>query len=577
MSFLVADGVIPSNEDRGYVLRRIIRRAVRFAYLTGVERAVLAPMVERCIDVMGDAYPELRSSHDLILGTIGREEDAFRSTLATGSKLLDAQLDELGAGQPLPGSVAFQLHDTYGFPFEVTQEFAELRGVEVDVDGFESEMAAQRARAQAATKAGRAVVDAKSTQVFADLLAEHGATEFTGREEYESTGRVLWVADDGGALVTDRTPFYAESGGQVGDTGRITGPNGTAVVHDTVHAIPGLHLHLLADVEGTLAAGDEVTLSIDGDRRNAIRRNHTATHILHWALREVFGEHVKQQGSLVTAEYLRFDFSHFEGLSDDDIRAVERLANAEILDNAPVRHFETTKAHAAELGAIAFFGDKYGDVVRVLEAGHHSIELCGGTHVDALGDIGPMKITSEGSIGSNVRRIEAVTGTGPVDLVWAREHELDAAAGALGVPRTDLQEAIAKRLGELKSLREEVAGLRRQVAAASAGSLADAAVDGVIVTRVEADDRGAVRDLAVQLRDRPGIRAVVLGASPGGKGVALVAAVDPASGLNAGELIAEAVALVGGGGAKGAELATAGGRDASRLDEALELVRSALS
>jgi alanyl-tRNA synthetase len=576
MSFLVADGVIPSNEDRGYVLRRIIRRAVRFAYLTGVDRPVLPPLVGRCIDVMGDAYPELRTSSDLILGTIGREEESFRSTLATGSRLLDAQLDELPDGARLSGSVAFQLHDTFGFPFEVTQEMADLRGVEVDVAGFEEEMDAQRRRAQAATKAGRVVVDAVSTQRFADLLADHGPTDFTGREEYASVGRVLWVADDGSSLITDRTPFYAESGGQVGDTGNVAGMDGSARVSDTVYAIPGLVLHLLGEREGRLSVGDEVTLIIDGERRDAIRRNHTATHILHWALRETFGEHVKQQGSLVTADYLRFDFSHFSGLSDAEVVAVEDLANAEILDNAPVRHFETTKEHAAELGAIAFFGDKYGDVVRVLEAGRHSVELCGGTHVSALGDIGPLKITSESSIGSNVRRIEAITGFGPIRLIRELEGHLAAAADAVGVPTTDLLEGVGKRVGELKALRDEVAGLRRQLASASAGSLADQAVDGVIVTRVEADDRNGVRDLAVSLRDRPGIRAVVLGASPGGKGVAIVAAVEPGGGLNAGELIAEAVSLVGGGGAKGADLATAGGRDAGRLDEALDLVRARL-
>jgi alanyl-tRNA synthetase len=576
MSFLVADGVIPSNEDRGYVLRRVIRRAVRFAYLTGVDRPVLPPLVERCIEVMGDAYPELRTASDLILGTIGREEESFRSTLATGSRLLDAQLDELPEGERLSGSVAFQLHDTFGFPFEVTQEMAELRGVEVDVAGFEDEMDAQRRRAQAATKAGRAVVDAVSTQRFADLLAEHGPTDFTGREEYASVGRVLWIADDGSSLITDRTPFYAESGGQVGDTGNVAGMDGSARVTDTVYAIPGLVLHVLGEREGRLSVGDEVTLIIDGDRRDAIRRNHTATHILHWALRETFGEHVKQQGSLVTADSLRFDFSHFSGLSDAEVAAVEDLANAEILDNAPVRHFETTKEHAAELGAIAFFGDKYGDVVRVLEAGRHSVELCGGTHVSALGDIGPLKITSESSIGSNVRRIEAVTGFGPIRLIRDLEGQISSAAAAIGVPTTDLLEGVGKRVGELKALRDEVAGLRRQLASASAGSLADQAVDGVIVTRVDADDRNGVRDLAVSLRDRPGVRAVVLGASPGGKGVAIVAAVEPGSGLNAGELIADAVSLVGGGGAKGAELATAGGRDAGRLDEALDLVRARL-
>ena len=290
----------------------------------------------------------------------------------------------------------------------------------------------------------------------------------------------------------------------------------------------------------------------------------------------MLGDHVKQQGSLVAPDRLRFDFSHYAALTDDEIRRIEDLANAEILSNSPVRHYETTKDHAASLGAIAFFGDKYGDLVRVLEAGDHSIELCGGTHVGALGDIGPLKIISEGSIGSNIRRIEAVTGTGPIERLRERESLLAAAGERLGVPPDDLVEGIEKRTAELKSLRDEVKALRRQVAAASAGSLLDDAVDGVVVARIEAETRDEVRDLAMSLRDHPGVRAVVLGASPGGKGVALVAAVQPGGDLNAGELIADAIKLVGGGGGKGADLASAGGKDPSRLDEALDLVRTTL-
>ena len=574
MTFLVADGVIPSNEDRGYVLRRVIRRAVRFAYLIGVERLVLPSLVERVIEIMGDAYPEIRSSRDLILGTLVREEERFRSTLATGSNLLDAQLETLRDGESLPGPVAFQLHDTFGFPLEVTQEFAELRGVGVDVQGFEAEMSAQRDRARAAAKSSRSATNADDAAELSALLEAAGPTEFTGREEYSSTASVLAVVGD--SIVTDRTPFYAESGGQVGDTGTIETDTGSATIVDTVYGAPGLVRHVVGAVTGTITVGQQATLGIDGERRDAIRRNHTATHILHWALREVLGDHVKQQGSLVDPDRLRFDFSHFEGLTDAQIRDVEDLANHEILSNRPVRHYETTKAHAAELGAIAFFGDKYGDVVRVLEAGEHSIELCGGTHVGALGDIGPAKIVSEGSIGSNIRRIEAVTGFGPIERLRDREEALEAAAASVGVPTDDLLEGIAKRLGELKSLRDEVAALRRAAASASAGDLLESAVDGCIVALVEADDRDTVRDMAVSLRDRPGVRAVVLGASPGGKGAAIVGAVAPGGGLDAGQLIAEAVRLVGGGGGKGAELATAGGRDPSQLPAALDLVRAEL-
>jgi alanyl-tRNA synthetase len=573
MTFLVADGVVPSNEDRGYVLRRIIRRAVRFAYLIGVEALVLPALVEHCISVMGGAYPELRARSDLVIGTITREEERFRSTLATGSQLLDTHLEGLQAGDQLDGAVAFQLHDTYGFPLEVTQEFAELRGVTVDVAGFEREMAAQRERARAASRSGRPVVGSEASRRLGELLQSHGPTEFTGREESTSTGTILAV--DGDVVITDRTPFYAESGGQVGDTGTITTPTGRAVVTDTTYLLPGLVGHSIGSVEGTLEVGQEATLSIDVDRRNAIRRNHTGTHILHWALREVLGDHVTQQGSLVAPDRLRFDFSHFEALTDDQIRQIEDLANREILGNAPVRHYETSREHATEIGAIAFFGEKYGDIVRVLEAGEHSVELCGGTHVRALGDIGPLKIISEGSIGANIRRIEAVTGTGTVERLRAREDLLAAASSSLGVPTDDLVEGIDKRLAELRALREEVTTLRRRLAAAEAGSLVSRAVDGVLVARVEAADRGEVRDLALSLRDQPGIRAVVLGASPGGKGVALVAAVRPDSGFHAGELIAEAVEVVGGGGGKGDEIAAAGGRHPERLDEALDRVRAA--
>ena len=572
MSFLVADGVIPSNEDRGYVLRRIIRRAIRFAYLLGVEQAVCPPLVEHCIDAMGDDYPELVANRDLVLGIVTREEEKFRQTLRTGSQTLDTELEQLPEGGTLPGAVAFKLHDTFGFPLEVTQEFAELRGFEVDRAGFETAMAEQRERARGARKGGGVDVGDEAAEAQR-ILAEHGPTVFTGRDENESSATVIGVVGD--SVFLDRTPFYAESGGQVGDTGRITTATGTVEVLDTTYALPGLHRHHVRVVEGEVEVGQSAVATIDAERRDAIRRNHTGTHILHWALREVLGDHVKQQGSLVEPARLRFDFSHFDAVTPDQIAAVEDLANREILANAGVRHFETTKAEAERLGAIAFFGEKYGDVVRVLEAGEHSVELCGGTHVGALGDIGPLKIVSEGSIGSNIRRIEAVTGLGTIDRLRHEEAVLTSAADLLGVRPDDLVDGVEKRLAELKELRDEVRQLRRSQASAGSTALAGEAVDGVVVARRDGVERDDLRELALAVRDQPGVRAVVLGGAPPGGGAAIVSAVAKGSGLHASDLIADAAKLVRGGTGKNPDLAMAGGKDPSRLDDALEAVRQA--
>ena len=569
-TFLVADGVIPSNEDRGYVLRRIIRRAVRFAYMLDVHELVMPRMVEECVSVMGAAYPDLGAGEEHVVELIWREEERFRQTLQRGSALLDAELDSLAEGESLSGDVAFVLHDTYGFPLEVTREMAELRCLGVDQAGFDAAMADQRERSRAAGK--KTGVDAGDEAGTArSVLAEHGPTRFTGRDEHVTQATVVALGD--GTLYLDASPFYAESGGQVGDTGTITTSTGSVRVVDTVHALPGLHQHRIEPIDGTIEVGQSATAAIEGSRRDSIARNHTATHVLHWALREVLGDQVRQQGSMVADDRLRFDFSHHRAVTPDEIARIEDMANAEILGNGAVRHFETSMDEAREMGAIAFFGDKYGEVVRVLEAGEHSIELCGGTHVGALGDIGSVKVVSEGSIGSNVRRIEAVTGQGVIDLVRNQEDSITEVADLLGVPTEDLTGGLAKRLGELKDLRAEVADLRRALAGSQSDDLASQAVDGLVVARVEAERREDVRDLAVALRDKPGMRAVVLGASPGGKGVALVAAVTTESGLNASELIADAARLAGGGGGKGADLAMAGGKMPEKLDEALDGVR----
>jgi alanyl-tRNA synthetase len=351
-----------------------------------------------------------------------------------------------------------------------------------------------------------------------------------------------------------------------------TGFVGTVL--DTVNALPGLHRHVVRVTAGEVAVGDRVEAVIDGDRRSAIRRNHTGTHLLHWALREVLGSHVKQQGSWVGPDRLRFDFSHFEAVNPDQIVAIEDLVNRDVLANDVVNHFETSKDDATSRGAIAFFGEKYGDVVRVLEAGPHSIELCGGTHVTRTGDIGPVKIVSETSIGSNLRRIEAVTGTGPIERIRREEAELSAAAERIGVPRPELLEGIDKRLAELRDLRAEVKALRAKLASGGAADLAGGAIDGVVVARVDGLARDDLRTLAVAVRDQPGMRGVVLIGAPEGGGVALVAATADAD-LDAAALIADAARTVGGGGGKGRDVAAAGGRDASRIDEALDQARAA--
>ena len=569
-AFLISDGVFPSNEERGYVLRRIMRRAIRHAYLLGVNDIITPALIDEVVAVMGADYPDLVANHDYVRGVAGREEESFRQTLKTGSVILDEALEAVPADGRLDGTVAFQLHDTYGFPLEVTEEITRERGVEVDREGFDVEMAAQRARARddAATRGGQAT----DLAGYQELLATRGETQFVGRDQFAVEAEVLAVGPEG--VVLDRTPFYAESGGQVGDTGTLSRNGTEVVVNDTTEVLPGLHLHHLADGGAGIEVGQRVTAAIDVDRRDAIRRNHTATHILHWALREVLGDHVKQQGSMVAPDRLRFDFSHYEALTLAEIEAIEDLANREILNNGPVRHYETSQSEASALGAIAFFGDKYGDVVRVLEAGDNSIELCGGTHVGALGDIGTVKIVSEGSIGSNLRRIEAVTGTGALDLLRGAERSLAAAADALGVPVEDLLDGAQKRTAEIKELREEIKGLRQQAAAGQSGDLAATAVDGIVVARVDMD-RDGLRDLAIAVRDTEGIMGVVLGGAPESGGAALVAAVTPDSGLHASELLADAAKAVKGGGGKNAELAMAGGKDPSRLDEALDLARQA--
>jgi alanyl-tRNA synthetase len=574
-TFLVNDGVFPSNEDRGYVLRRIMRRAVRLAYQLGVDRLVLPEMVAATAEVMGEDYPELRRNQEFIAGIATREEERFRQTLRAGVARLEDELER--SGGTVSGAAAFQLHDTYGFPIDLTREMAAERGVEVDVAGFEVAMGEQRQKARDARKAGGGGDD--RSEQYRDLVEQFGLTEFTGYQEYESKGRVLAVlpGEDGTVEVfLDRTPFYAEGGGQVGDTGTISTDTGTLRVLDTTAAVPGLHRHVARVEEGEAEAGQEALASVDADRRDAIRRNHTGTHLLHWALREVLGHHVKQQGSLVAPDRLRFDFSHYEPVKPDEMARVEDLVNARVLANEPVRAYETSKSNAEQLGAIAFFGDKYGEFVRVVEAGNESRELCGGTHVGALGMIGPIKVVSEGSIGSNLRRIEAVTGTSSFDRIRDEERLLERAADLLKARPDELPDAIARIIDRQKALDDELKALHAKAATGDAEALAADAVDGKLVVRKDGLPQDGLRQLAQAVRDK-GVDTVVIIGSPDGERVALVGLTAKDASPTAPELIGPAAKAVGGGGGgKDPTQAVAGGRDAAKIDDALATVRAAL-
>jgi len=575
---LVNDGVFPSNENRGYVLRRIIRRAVRHAYLLGTEKLVMPTLAETAISVMSGAYPDLLANKDFIVNVLSREEERFRQTLKTGLTILEG---ELSAGaKTMSGTTAFTLHDTYGFPIELTQEIAGERSVLVDVAGFSKEMQEQRDRAKNARKGSS--VSAATVDSYREVMEQFGTTNFVGYVSNQCEATVLAVLQNieaGPGIVEvflDVSPFYAESGGQVGDTGTIRTESGEVQVLDTTFALPGLRRHTCSIVSGDIEVGQSAKASINVVARDATRRNHTATHMLHWALRQVLGEHVKQAGSHVSPDRLRFDFSHYAPVSASEIEEIERLTNEQLIANGPVRAYETSKDEATAAGAIAFFGDKYGDIVRVLEAGV-SVELCGGTHVGALGDIGIVKVVTESSIGSNLRRIEAVTGANAVEYVLAHHRTLTAAASLLGAQPSELVSAIQRKIDENKALGEELRSLRSVQATSRASEMAASAQGGVVVSRVDGVTPNELRELALAIRQNAAIKIVVLGGVTDTGGVALVATVSSDVSVAAGDLIRDAAKAVGGGGGGKGDIATAGGKDPSAIDAALELARSAVA
>ena len=568
-SFLISDGVIPSNEDRGYVLRRIVRRAVRHAYLLGVEKPIMSELADAVITLMDDAYPDLAENKNLIKDSLQREEEGFRRTLSAGMKILEGHLSEVNENESLSGEVAFQLHDTYGFPMELTQEIAAERKIAINLEQFNDAMALQRER-------GKADLSSKGNSTITDSVLQKAveklpATSFKGYIEHETTSKVLYLNND--FVVLDKTPFYAEAGGQVGDTGTITNENGTLVIGNTTAMPSGHYLHTIEQINGAIKTGDVVTAMIDSKRRLEIQRHHTGTHLLHWALRTVLGDHVKQQGSWVGPERFRFDFSHFASLTKEEIEQIEDLVNKEVFSGSSVEIVETTMKDAKELGALAFFGDKYGDDVRVLKAGEHSVELCGGTHVHNLSDIGPIKILSEGSIGSNIRRIEAISGMGTIGLIRSQQNLIEEASTNLGVPSSSLIEGVAKKNREIEELMLELGGLRTSVLKNSLGTLLDQAQDGIIAEQIDGVGRNDMRDLIGSLCGSEGIKAVILGVALDSGGVALAAGVPPGSKLDASELIAESTKLIKGGGGKGKEFAMAGGKDSAALEKAIHLAR----
>lgn len=586
VTFLIGDGVIPSNDGRGYVLRRVLRRAVRHGWQYGGEGLIAPRLAEATIEVMGDAYPELVDKKDFILDVVTREEEKFRRTLESGHQLLDTELHE---GQALSGSAAFRLHDTYGFPIDLTREIAAERGVDVDLAGFDVEMEAQRSRARAAW---RGADSAEASDLYREVIEEHGLTDFVGYDYESSDGVILSMVHDGETvrraekgqtveLFLDKTPFYAESGGQVGDTGTIKTETGEAVVVDTQHVIQGLHGHQAKVTRGELVTGQPVRSAIDSPRREGIRKSHTGTHVLHWALRDVLGDHASQAGSLVENGRLRFDFSHFSQVAPEELDEVEAEVNARLVANSAVTTTVTSKDNAEEMGAIAFFGDKYGDVVRVVRVGDFSTEFCGGTHTHTAGQVGPLMIVSESSIGSNLRRVEALTGMAAYDHIISLRRALGRTGQLLRTPPESVPERVEKLLEKVGGLEHQLDAIAGQKMTSLAEELsANPELHGevsVVVADAGHVQGNELRQIALGVRDRiQGPSVVILGSADGGKG-ALVAAVSKdlvEKGISAGELLTSPAAELGGGGSRDPELAQAGGPHGDNLPAALDTARA---
>jgi len=586
-SFLVADGVTPSNEGRGYVLRRIMRRAMRHGHKFGASPTFFASLLPALTEVMGKAYPELVQKQAFIRDVLLKEGEQFARTLATGMALLDEAVAKLGASKTIDGEVVFKLHDTYGFPPDLTADIARERNLAVDMAGYEREMDMQRERARAASRFGvdlRSGVDLGTTTEFHGYDEVAGDTRIVALLKNGATVEALAPGDEG-EVVLERTPFYAESGGQVGDTGVILGvvagggSSGTAeaarfAVSDTrKRGTAFSHIGTLAGAP--LKVGTRVQARIDDARRQRTRRNHTATHLLHAALRETLGNHVQQKGSLVAPDRLRFDFAHFQAVTPDELRRIERRVNEQIRANAPAETKSMAYDAAVAAGAMALFGEKYGDVVRVLKVGDFSTELCGGTHVDRAGDIGLFKIVSEGGVAAGVRRIEAVTGEGALDYITQTDELLRQVAGMVRGSRDDVVPRVQEVLDQQRQLEKQLRSLKDKLASGQGTDLAAGAVDvggvKVVATQLDGADATALRNAVDGLKEKLKSAVIVLGTVVADNKVSLVAGVtsDLVGRVKAGEIVGAVASKVGGKGGGRPDFAQAGGTDAAALPAAL--------
>lgn len=575
-AFLIADGVLPSNEGRGYVLRRIIRRAIRHGYKLGIREVFFWRLVAPLCALMGTAYPELSLASDTVVQVLRKEEERFAETLGQGMRILEAQLRQVSGGV-IPGETVFQLYDTFGFPVDLTADIAREHGLVPDLAGFEQAMQAQRDRARSASQ---------FTTDQAYVLQAGVRCEFSGYEHLSAETRIVALfrggqpverlsAGDGGTIVLRTTPFYGEAGGQAGDRGTILGAEACFEVTDTQKQGADVILHVGHMRSGDFALGAVVRAEVDAANRRATALNHSATHLLHAALRQVLGEHVAQKGSLVNAQRLRFDFSHFEPLSLEQLETIERLVNEQIRLNSVIDAEVMAKDDAMKAGAMALFGEKYGDEVRVLRIGDFSTELCGGTHAKRAGDIGLCKIISESGVASGVRRIEAVSGARACEWITASERLLMKLAGSLKSGREGLEEKVEQMAERNKALEKELERLKGRLASASGDGLVGQAIDvgglKVLAARVDGADVKGLRELVDQLRNKLGSSAIVLGSVTDGK-VNLIAGVskDQTSRLKAGDLVNSVALKVGGKGGGRPDLAQAGGTDPSHLDAALQ-------
>lgn len=584
VTMMIGDGILPSNEGRGYVLRRILRRAVRFGRVLGIEEAFLADLVDIVIDMYKEAYPELAERKELIKTVIATEEAQFSATLAQGLELLNAMIEDVDGTGVLAGEKVFKLYDTFGFPVELTEEIVQEHGMTIDHDGFDKAMKAQQERARAA----RAKVSAKVATPDTTGLDQSALV----KDENAVNARVVLIGIDGAAveraekdtaitIILDKTPFHAEGGGQIGDTGYITGPSGKAEVTDTKSLANGLTYMIAIVTEGSLAKGDEVGITVDKVRNLDIARNHTATHLLQAALRKVLGTHVNQAGSLVTPERLRFDFTHFSPMTNEELAEVEKEVNRQIMKNVDLEIEEMPVDDAIKKGAMALFGEKYGDIVRVVNVPGFSCELCGGSHVPNTSVIGSFRIVGESGTGTGIRRIEAVTGKAAHERAVADAVLLQEAATLLKSKEADIPAKIEQLLTALKEAEREVAQLSHKLATSSLDDIlaAKEEIHGVSVTAasVTVDSAEGLRDMADMVLDKVG-GIVLLGAIQGDK-VSFVCKVDKEltkQGYHAGKIVKAAAVAAGGGGGGRPDMAQAGGKDPQKLEEALKAGKEAV-